>query len=67
MAQTWYVFTSSHISSTVIKTIMKLRKSSCTERSMVVSHARKRGVDVLVGFKEERLVSNLRDAEKYEQ
>lgn len=33
--QSWYIFTNSHISSTVIKTIMKLRKSSWAERSMV--------------------------------
>lgn len=42
--QSWYVFTSSHISSTVIKTIMKLRKSSLAERSMVTPREwRRRG------------------------
>lgn len=42
MLQSWYVFTSSHISSTVIKTIMKLRNSSFAERSMAVSQKGRR-------------------------
>lgn len=42
MLQSWYIFTSSHISSTVIKTIMKLRNSSFAERSMAVSQKGRR-------------------------
>lgn len=37
--QSWYVFTSSHISNTVVKTIMKLRNSSLAERSMATPQA----------------------------
>lgn len=42
MLQSWYVFTRSHISSTVIKTTMKLRNSSFAERSMVMPQAGQR-------------------------
>lgn len=49
MLQSWYVFTSSHISSTVIKTIMKLRNSSFAERSMVESQTGRRTGEVWIG------------------
>lgn len=49
MVQSWYVFTSSHISSTVIKTIMKLRNSSFAERSMVGSQMGRREQETIGG------------------